>query len=463
MKLNSAYCFKCIRNGILLLCLSFNIAKATAQQPDVTTRILFIMDGSRSMLATWGNTTKFSTARQLVFQIADSVEQYPTVQTALRLYGHQTPHPYNDCNDTKLEVKFRSGNLLSIKTKLNNLFPQGVTPISLALRESMKDFGEPDSKYRNIVILITDGAESCGNNPCEVILEMKQKGIVTKSFVLGLDLDDQNEIKQLECMGEYMNMESPNDAAKVVNTILGKVFNSTTVRIDLLDIHQKPTETDLMFTLYDSESGRYKYNFYHTLSPHGIPDTITVDPTYNYNMTVHSRPPVIQNDIYVTPFDYNVIQESTPQGNLRISVRGESLKKGIQCIVKKENTIIEVQPTGATFDYLVGSYDVEILTLPVIRISNTKIEQDKTTTIEIPSPGYVTFIKAQELFGGVYMYSENKWIEIFELSNKDLRESLALQPGKYKVIYRYKNTRSMSGTKEVDFEIITGTSSNIKL
>ncbi|MFN3939784.1 MAG: vWA domain-containing protein [Chitinophagales bacterium] len=463
MKFFTAYSLQLLRNCFLLSALCLQLSVAKAQAPEITTRILFIMDGSRSMLATWGNTTKFSTARQLVFQIADSVEQYPTVQTALRLYGHQTPHPYNDCSDTKLEVKFRSGNLLAIKTKLNNLFPQGVTPISLALRESMMDFGEPNPQFRNIVILITDGAESCGNNPCDVILEMRQKGIITKSFVLGLDIENQNEVKQFECMGEYMNMESPGDAAKVVNTILGKVFNSTTVRIDLLDINQKPTETDLVFTLFDSESGRHKYNFYHTLSPLGVPDTFTVDPTYNYNMKVHARPPVIQNAIYVAPFTYNVIQQPAPQGSLRIAVRGESWKKGIQCIIKKDNVVIEVQPTGVTLDYLVGSYDIEILTLPIIRVHNTKIEQDKTTTIEIPSPGYVTFVKAQELLGGVYMYSENKWIEIFELSSKDLRESLALQPGKYKIIYRYKNTRSMAGSKEVDFEIISGASSNLKL
>lgn len=448
---------------LVSLCCITPIKKIHAQETDVTTRILFIMDGSRSMLATWGNTTKFSAARQLIFQIADSVQQYPTVQTALRLYGHQTPHPYNDCNDTKLEVKFRSNNSVNIRTKLNNLFPQGVTPISLALREAIKDFGEPSPQYRNIVILLTDGAESCGNNPCEVIQEMKMKGIVTKSFVLGLNMDDPEEIQQLECMGEFMNMESPNDASKVVATILGKVFNSTTVRIDLLDQYRKPTETDLMISLFDSESGKYKYNYYHTLSPKGIPDTVTVDPTYGYNLKVHSRPPVMQSDIYVTAFQYNVITESTPQGDLRISVRGESQKKSIQCIVKQAGKVVEVQPTGGSVNYLVGSYDIEILTLPVIKINKAEIEQDKTTTIEIPSPGFITFIKAQELYGGVYMFSENKWIEIFELSNKDLRESLALQPGKYKVIYRYKNTKAMSSTKETDFEIVTGTSTTLKL
>ncbi|MBK6731131.1 MAG: VWA domain-containing protein [Bacteroidetes bacterium] len=463
MKIKNTYC-QWLMIAVVFISISISpIQKVSAQDTEVITRILFIMDGSRSMLATWGNSTKFSVARQLIYQIADSVDQYPTVQTGLRLYGHQTPHPYNDCNDTKLEVKFKSNNGINIKTKLNNLFPQGVTPISLALREAMIDFGEPDPKYRNIVILLTDGAESCGNNPCEVILEMKQKGIITKSFVLGLDISDEDELKQLECMGEYMNMLSPSEASKVVSTILGRVFNSTTVRIDLLDKYQRPTETDLMFTLFDSESGKFKYNYYHTLSPKGVPDTITVDPTYGYNLKVHTRPSVEKNDIYFTPFEYNVVSENTPQGDLRISVRGESQKKSIQCIVKQDGKVIEVQPTGSTINYLVGKYEIEILTLPIIKINSAEIEQDNTTTIEISSPGFITFIKAQELYGGIYMYSNNKWVEIFELSNKDLRESLALQPGKYKVIYRYKNTRAMTGTKEIDFEIITGTSTTLKL
>lgn len=451
---------------LALACISLSIApvqRIIAQDTAATTRILFIMDASRSMLATWGNSTKFNIARQLIFQIADSIDQYPTVQTGLRLYGHQTPHPYNDCNDTKLEVKFKSNNGINIKTKLNNIFPQGVTPISLSLRQSMLDFGEPNPKYRNIVVLITDGAESCGNNPCEVILEMKQKGIITKSFVLALDLEDEEEIKQVECMGDYMNMQTPNEASAVVSAILGKVFNSTTVRLDLLDAYQRPTETDLMFTLFDSESGRYKYNYYHTLSPKGLPDTIAVDPAYGYNLKVHSRPPVSKSDIYFTPFEYNVISANTPQGDLLISMRGASQKRNTQCIVKQHGEIIEVQPVGATVNYLTGKYDIEILTLPIIKIKGAEIEQDKTTTIEIPSPGFITFIKAQELFGGIYIYNDNQWVEIFELSNADLRESLALQPGKYKVIYRYKNSLTMTSTRETDFEIITGTSNTLKL
>ena len=53
--------------------------------------------------------------------------------------------------------------------------------------------------------------------------------------------------------------------------------------------------------------------------------------------------------------------------------------------------------------------------------------------------------------------------EVFELSDNNLKETLAIQPGKYKVIYRFKNKRDMVATKEIEIEVVSGTSQNVGL
>ncbi|MBC8172691.1 MAG: hypothetical protein H7X71_02195 [Chitinophagales bacterium] len=292
--------------------------------------------------------------------------------------------------------------------------------------------------------------------------QLKDMGVITKSYVLGLNITDET-ISQFECMGDFVNMENPNESKRIVSETMNKIFNSTTIRLDLLDIKNVPSETDVPVTFYDSESNRARYNFYHTIDPKGVPDTFSVDPTYNYNIQIHTTPPIQKKNISITPFTYNVITEPAPQGELEVSVRGESFKLKINCVVKKENTVIDVQNTSVSGKYLVGEYNLEILTLPVITLNNIKVEQDKTTTIEIPAPGYITFIKGAELYGGIYVNADNKWIEIYEYTQGNTKETLALQPGKYKTIYRYNGNKAMIFTKETDFEILTGTSITQKL
>jgi hypothetical protein len=38
--------------------------------------------------------------------IADSLNDNPNIQMAMRVYGHQSPQPLNDCEDSKLEIGF---------------------------------------------------------------------------------------------------------------------------------------------------------------------------------------------------------------------------------------------------------------------------------------------------------------------------------------------------------------------
>lgn len=450
--------------SILFLLQVLSSFSAVAQTKEYSgTRILIVLDGSRSMLSSWGTTTKMYAAKQIITQMADSVENLADVETALRIFGHQSPQVKEDCEDSKLEVGFHRANALKLKTKLNEIRPQGVTPISYSLEQTISDFkNAPAGDFRNVLVVITDGTESCGRNPCTVVQQLREMGVIMKSYVLGLNVDIES-VSQFECMGDFVNLENPGAAKQTTSEILNKIFNSTTIRVDLLDAKKLASETDVVMTFYDSESNRPKYDFYHTLDPKGIADTFSVDPTYNYNLEIHTMPPLYKNNISITPFTYNIITQDAAQGRLQVAVRGESFKERINYVVRKGKNTVDVQNTGAGAKYLIGEYDLEILTLPVITIRNVKVEQDKTTTIEIPAPGYCTFIKGAELYGGIYQYEDNKWVEIYEFTHDNIKETLALQPGKYKTIYRYKGNKTMNLTKETDFEILTGTTVTIKL
>lgn len=451
--MNRSLPYRLLLGCALCMALRGNVFAQT--QDALPTRILFVFDASRSMTESWDRVTKMYAAIHIVDGIVDSLDHVPGVYTALRVFGHQSPQPLNDCHDTKLEVGFKTNNGATIRAKLRAVQPQGITPISYSLEKSADDFGADTRSYRNIIILITDGFESCGLNPCETVLRLKNAGIVTKSYIIGIGIEEE-DYKEFECMGDFMNVPSYNKSTDIVNETIARIFNATQVRVNLLDIHKQPSETDVDMTFYDKSSGDMKYNYYHTLNPKGSPDTILLDPNLSYSLEIHTTPPVWKKDIDIDPSGLNTINVSTPQGFLKVAVNGETFKARINCIVLQDGKEVHVQSTNETQKFLVGTYDLEILSIPVITIRNVQVEQNKTTTVEIPAPGYLTVIKNDYLYGAIYSYDEDKLVELFEFSPANLKETLAIQPGKYKIIYRYKSKRAMTDTREKSIEVSSG-------
>jgi Ca-activated chloride channel family protein len=144
---------------LLLLLASFIFILATEAQytaikkytpPD--SRILFVFDASQSMMGYWASDRKINIARRTLISIIDSLETLDNVQMALRVYGHQSPVPPQDCNDTRLEVPFSKGNAPRIRQELRYLNPKGTTPIAHSLKLAGNDFPEPCIDCRNIII-----------------------------------------------------------------------------------------------------------------------------------------------------------------------------------------------------------------------------------------------------------------------------------------------------------------------
>ena len=150
----------------LSACFSESLMLGQKYEPTLS-RMLFLFDGSQSMLGNWESDKKINIARNLLFHMIDSLDKLEYIEMALRVYGHQSPVPPQDCNDTKLEVPFGKNNGEIIKHKLNHINPKGTTPIAHSLELAQFDFPKCDN-CRNIIILITDGIEACDGDPCEV-------------------------------------------------------------------------------------------------------------------------------------------------------------------------------------------------------------------------------------------------------------------------------------------------------
>lgn len=460
------------RNIIILLLwtIAYSLCgiQANAQSVPVSerTRILFLLDASGSMHQPWGtnNEPRIISAKRILNELMDSLERNNKVELALRVYGHQSPLGAKDCKDTKLEAGFSRNNISFIRNKLKNITPRGITPIAFSLQQSANDF--PDNQTRNIIILMTDGEESCKGDPCAVAYELEKKGIVLKHFAIGIGITE-DAAKTFQCFGSFYNVNDQQSFKSVLTGIINKVTNNNTSQVYIFNQQNKPIETDINMTFYDTYNKNLKYNLYQTLDGRGQPDTLIIDPITDYDITFHTLPAIEKKKVAIHADNHTIIKVKAPQGFIDFSFQGvlprQELADKIKCVVRSEKRIINVQSLNSKEKYLAGNYDIEILTLPRIIMNNTKVEGSNTTKIEIVGPGMLNLQKRFEVIGGIFQEEKNGLEKIYELGVGTTTETIALQPGKYFVVYRMKNSKNMHNTKTLSFEIKSGDSVNLSV
>ncbi len=455
-----------MRAVIIFLVVFFSSLFLTAQnkpeKPQLT-RILFVLDGSQSMLAKWESGIKMSVAQKILTEMVDSLKRINHVEMALRVYGHQSPVPPQDCGDTKLEVPFSKNNASKIKQKLNSIRPKGTTPIAYSLEMSAGDFPN-NTKSRNIIILITDGIESCDGDPCAVSQNLQKQGVILKPFVIGIGLD--MDFKEtFECVGRYYDANDEDRFREVLNVVISQALNTTTLQVNLLDESGNPTETDVNMTFYDEYSSEMKCNFIHTLNRVGRPDTLSMDPIPTYKICVHTIPSITKGNIVFKPGEHSTVAINAPQGKLLVKTQKSTYHKDLKFVVKKPESheTLNMQVVNVAEKYITGNYEVEIYTIPRILIKDVVIKQSETTTIKIPKPGLVTFVGSAPGYGAIYKEEGNELIWIQNINSSVSNQTLAIQPGKYRVITRPKNAKESVFTSNKKFEVVSGRADKIIL
>lgn len=449
---------------ILLLVLLFPFKESFGQNKEQTTRILFVFDGSQSMYGRWGNESKLDIASRLLNDLVDSLKSYDHLQLALRAYGHQDPvvQGNRNCQDTKLEVPFGPNNHDLIKDKLNSIRPKGTTLIAYSLQKSANDF-TPCDNCKNIIILITDGIEECDGDPCMVSMSLQKRGVTLKPFVIGMGLD-KAVIEQFNCVGNFFDVRNKEEFRNVLGVVISQAMNTTSVQVNLLDKTGKPTETNVGMTFYDQHTGDIRYHFIHAINHRGLPDTLPIDPLGHYRLKVHTIPPVTKDSIKIQAGIHNIIALDAPQGSLVLKTIGNNEYKGLKAIIRMDNSMqtLNVQDFSHKEKYIVGRYDVEVLSLPRMIIENVEILQSHETKVEIPGPGILTaYFQGSGIAELYVLKGQNKEL-IYRFNQSSTRQNLVLQPGSYEIGYRPKNSKSSIYTQTTPFEVVTGQSVQVK-
>ncbi len=201
------------RGSILALTFVLLCSAAAAE----TAGIYVILDGSGSM---WGQlpdgTHKITAAKEVVKGFLP--DDYDGRELAFRVYGHRRE---GDCSDTELVVPFSSPATAIDRMAefADGVNPKGKTPISRSLRAALDDFGDRPGE----IILISDGIETCDEDPCALVRQWRESNVAIRVHVVGLGLQDK-ERQAMACISEaagteYRDAQSADELAEGLKEI----------------------------------------------------------------------------------------------------------------------------------------------------------------------------------------------------------------------------------------------------
>ena len=163
-----------------------------------TKNLEIILDASGSMKLPLGKKTRWATALDVLKEV---VEKLPDdFNVGLRVYGHREASTSpRTCTDSQLVLPIAKLNRAALLAAANGLKPRGETPLVYSVLQTASDL---KTARGGMVIVITDGEESCKGDPQAAVKQLQASGVDVTLNVVGFTLTDKKVRGQLTTFAE---------------------------------------------------------------------------------------------------------------------------------------------------------------------------------------------------------------------------------------------------------------------
>ncbi|MBQ1409027.1 MAG: VWA domain-containing protein [Bacteroidales bacterium] len=439
------------------------------------THVLIILDCSNSMWDRWQSDSKIKVTQQVLLKFLDSIANQHNIEVALRVFGHLNRNSYG----TRLEVPFEKDNNYKIQSKIKTLVPNGACTAASALSSSLNDFpttvGEPgrmksgtDNQSRNIILIITDGMDDCDGNICDVARQVQMSGVIVQTFILGIG-NKKDFQHSLDCAGKFTYVPDEVLYSETLYNIFRMSEEEAQVVVSLNDETDHLLEAEIPIAFYDSQTGVVKYSTLYSIDGRYTPDTLIVDPLVTYDITLFTKPETHLKRKQFRPGRVNRLNITVEQGSLQLRLDGKRVNYQIpqyQILVYRHGTteLVASQLLGEQKDYLSGSYDLELLSTPPLRLEGISVVGSSATDLSIPTPGLANINKSKVISSGaIFAYKEGVLTYVCDLNPNKVNERLLLMPGEYQLVIKPQNSILYSTVRSMRFQIESGQTTNINL
>jgi len=202
-----------------------------------TVNVELILDASGSMAQQVGNgETRMQAAKRVMNDVIDALPEREGVNVGFRVYGHKGNNTEagkaESCQSSDLLVPIDGVNKDALRKQVASFNPTGWTPIAESLKRAGNDFkGKTGESMTNAIVLVTDGEETCGGDPCAVSAAIKQGDTAVTTHVVGFALTPE-QAGLVNCIAEQgggLNLGAAN--AQELSAALFQVLEQLTVVI----------------------------------------------------------------------------------------------------------------------------------------------------------------------------------------------------------------------------------------
>ncbi|MET0660341.1 MAG: VWA domain-containing protein [Steroidobacteraceae bacterium] len=160
------------------------LVKVTSTAAMAAGAVEIILDASGSMLQRLGGQRRIDIAKQTLTQLAAKTIPANT-PFALRVFGREV-----DSCQTDLQIALSPLNAATVSSKIAALEAKNnaKTPIGASLDKVVDDL--KSIRGERLVIVLTDGEETCGGDPAAAIQRLNAAGMTTRVNIVGFAIDD---------------------------------------------------------------------------------------------------------------------------------------------------------------------------------------------------------------------------------------------------------------------------------
>tara|TARA_R110001592_G_scaffold363371_1_gene685750 strand:+ start:389109 stop:391319 length:2211 start_codon:yes stop_codon:yes gene_type:complete len=204
-----------------------------AEEVTLPVAVEIILDVSGSMAGRLQGIPKMTLARQALSEALLGLES-TAFAVGFRAYGfdHSVAKTAEaSCPNTVLLNPVARNQIPGIRTQVGGLIPYGYTPLAKSLELAGEDLLAVESD-KQMIILLTDGEESCGGDPESVAANLRRRGIDVEVHIVGFDLtaEEATVMKDVAVAGGGAYYDAHNVAE--LSSALSQVIEVTANKVD---------------------------------------------------------------------------------------------------------------------------------------------------------------------------------------------------------------------------------------
>lgn len=195
---------------------------SAAHAQTTPSHVELILDASGSMFTRLPDgQTRIAAAQAVLTDLIGRLPADPNLNVGLRVYGARTiASEPGACEDSALTLPMQGIDRQALLQTVNTTRPRGATPIAYSLTQAANDF--PTGAGKKLIVLVTDGQESCRGDLKAALAAFKTRGIDVDLRIVGIDLDARAQ-QSFAGVGTFVNARSVPELASALGSAVQTV------------------------------------------------------------------------------------------------------------------------------------------------------------------------------------------------------------------------------------------------